>query len=66
MFTVGNVGHFFVVASFIFSFVFFISFLISEKSKNKIAWFRFGSLSFYVHALFVIGIISAIYFFNYK
>ena len=62
MFTVGNVGHFFVVASFIFSFVFFISFLISEKSKNKIAWFRFGSLSFYVHALFVIGIISAIYF----
>jgi|TARA_B110000263_G_scaffold102715_1_gene89845 cytochrome c-type biogenesis protein CcmF len=62
MFTVGNIGHFFVVASFVFSLVFFISFLISEKSKNKIEWFKFASLSFYIHALFVVGVISAIYY----
>ena len=49
MFTAGNIGHFFVVSSFVFSLVFIISFLISEKSKNKIEWFRFGSLAFYIH-----------------
>ncbi len=62
MFAAGNIGHFFVVSSFVFSFVFIISFLISEKSKNKIEWFRFGSLTFYIHSFFIVGIFIVIYY----
>ena len=62
MFTAGNIGHFFVVSSFVFSLVFIISFLISEKSKNKIEWFRFGSLTFYIHSFFIVGIFIVIYY----
>ena len=62
MFTAGNIGHFFVVSSFVFSLVFLISFLISEKSKNKIEWFRFGSLTFYIHSFFIVGIFIVIYY----
>ena len=61
MFKIGNIGHLFVLASFVFSFIFLLSYVISEKSKNNLSWFRFGRLNFLLHFISIIGVIISLY-----
>jgi len=62
MFTIGNIGHLFVLSSFVFSFIFFISYLISEKSKDKILWIKFGKIGFWLHTFFLFSVIITLYY----
>jgi cytochrome c-type biogenesis protein CcmF len=62
MFTVGNIGHLFVLSSFVFSFVFFVSYLISEKSKDKILWIKFGKVGFWLHTFSLFSVIIVLYY----
>ena len=62
MLTVGNIGHLFVLSSFVFSFVFFVSYLISEKSKDKTLWIKFGKIGFWLHTFFLFSVIITLYY----
>ncbi len=62
MFTVGEIGHFFILASFIFSLIFMVGYLFSEKSSEKISWFKFSKISFWAHAFFILATISTLYY----
>ena len=60
--TLGNIGHLFIISSFVFSVISFLSFVYFERSNYKLQWFRFGATSFYIHSIFIIGAISTIYY----
>ena len=62
MFTAGEIGHLFILASFIFSLIFMVGYLFSEKSSEKISWFKFSKISFWAHAFFILATISTLYF----
>ena len=62
MLSIGSLGHLFVLAAFVFSFVFLFSFLHSEKTKDQIAWYRFGRIAFYFHAFFLLASIVTLYY----
>jgi cytochrome c-type biogenesis protein CcmF len=55
---IGNLGHFFVIVSFVSSLASFFSYYkattVSELQKNQ--WLQNGKISFYLHVLSVIGI----------
>ena len=62
MLSIGSLGHLFVLAAFVFSFVFLFSFLHSEKTEDQIAWYRFGRIAFYFHAFFLLASIVTLYY----
>ena len=62
MFTAGEIGHLFILASFIFSLIFMVGYLFSEKSSEKISWFKFSKISFWAHAFFILATISTLYY----
>ena len=62
MLNIGSLGHLFVLAAFVFSFIFLLSFLRSEKSKDQIAWYKFGRIAFCFHAFFVLASIATLYY----
>jgi len=62
MFTAGNIGHLLVLSSFVFSFVFLVSYLISEKSRDKTSWIKFGRISFWLHSFFLLSVILTLYY----
>ena len=62
MLNIGSLGHLFVLAAFVFSFIFLLSFLRSEKSKDQIAWYKFGRIAFCLHAFFVLASIATLYY----
>ena len=62
MFTAGNIGHLLVLSSFVFSFVFLVSYLISEKSRDKTLWIKFGRISFWLHSFFLLSVILTLYY----
>jgi len=62
MLSIGSLGHLFVLAAFVFSFIFLFSFLHSEKTEDQIAWYRFGRIAFYFHAFFLLASIVTLYY----
>jgi len=61
MFTIGNIGHLFVISSFVFSISFLVGYLILEKNSNQIDWLRFSRLNYLFHALSIFGVIICLY-----
>jgi cytochrome c-type biogenesis protein CcmF len=57
---IGNLGHFFVVLSFVASLLAFVAYWKGIKQES--AWVRFANVTFYVHGIAVIGIVFALYF----
>ncbi|NBP69108.1 MAG: cytochrome C biogenesis protein, partial [Cytophagia bacterium] len=56
---IGNLGHFLVILSFIASLAAFFAYFKAtgkEDIQEKEAWLQNGKISFYVHALAVLGI----------
>jgi len=63
-FTIGDLGHFFVVLSFTGALVATISYLMAEISKpetEKAKWLALGKWSFYTHAFSVLGIVVSLF-----
>lgn len=59
---VGDLGHFFVILSFITSLIAFFSYLkATTSSLEKKAWELNGKVAFYIHTLSVIGITIALF-----
>ena len=61
MFTIGNIGHLFVISSFVFSISFLVGYLILEKNSNQIDWLRFSRLNYLLHTLSIFGVIICLY-----
>ncbi len=62
--TIGDLGHLFVVISFIASLLATASYLWAELSKNEIekkSWFKLGNISFIIHGLSVFGIVASLF-----
>lgn len=55
---IGNLGHFFVILSFVSSAAAFLSYFraVSAEGDTKAAWLVNGKISFYIHAMAVLGI----------
>lgn len=67
----GNIGHFFVILSFVASLIGSIAFLLSSKSKlltNEVNWQKIGKSSFVVHSASVFGIFFILFYliFNHR
>lgn len=56
---IGNLGHFFVILSFVASLVAFIAYWRGGKDAS---WVRFANVTFVVHTVAVIGIVATLYF----
>ena len=61
MFTIGNIGHLFVISSFVFSLSFLLGYLILEKNKDQNAWLRFSRLNYLLHTISIFGVIVCLY-----
>lgn len=57
---IGNLGHFFVILSFIAALVAVVAYWQSVKNPDQ--WIRFANASFYIHGVAVLGIIFALFF----
>jgi len=60
--TIGDIGHFLLISSFVLSFVSLLGFLYHESSNYQDSWFKFASRSFYLHGVTAILAISLIYY----
>jgi len=61
---IGNLGHFFVITSFVAALVAFFSYfkaMVTEDIVKKEGWLLNGKISFYVHALAVLGIVVTLF-----
>ncbi|MBX2944697.1 MAG: cytochrome c biogenesis protein CcsA [Cyclobacteriaceae bacterium] len=61
---IGNLGHFFVITSFVAALVAFFSYFkatITQDIDKKHGWLLNGRISFYVHALAVLGIVVTLF-----
>jgi cytochrome c-type biogenesis protein CcmF len=63
---IGNLGRMAVVFSFITSILSAVSYYFAEKKPQETHWAKTAKLSFYVHTLAVLTIISALFFIIYK
>ncbi len=62
MLTIGDLGHALVISSFVFSFFFLLSYIVSEKSSKSKEWVLFGKANFYFHFLSTLGVIFCLYY----
>ena len=60
--TIGDIGHFLLISSFVLSFVSLLGFLYHESSNYQESWFKFASTSFYLHGITTLLAISLIYY----
>ncbi len=60
--TIGDIGHFLLITSFVLSFVSLLGFLYHESSNYQESWFKFASTSFYLHGITTLLAISLIYY----
>ncbi|HRJ29256.1 MAG TPA: cytochrome c biogenesis protein CcsA [Cyclobacteriaceae bacterium] len=61
---IGNLGHFFVITSFVAALVAFFSYFkatVTQDIDKKNGWLLNGRISFYVHALAVLGIVVTLF-----
>lgn len=61
---IGNLGHFFVITSFVSALIAFFSYFkatVTEDIVKKEGWLLNGKISFYVHALAVLGIVVTLF-----
>lgn len=61
---IGNLGHFFVITSFVAALVAFFSYFkatVAQDIVKKHGWLLNGRISFYVHALAVLGIVITLF-----
>ncbi len=61
---IGNLGHFFVIVSFVAALVAFFSYFkatVTEDLDRKAGWLLNGRIGFYVHALAVLGIVVTLF-----
>ena len=61
MFTIGNIGHLFVISSFIFSISFLVGYLILEKNRDQLDWLKFSRLNYLFHTFSIFGVIICLY-----
>ena len=61
MFTIGNIGHLFVISSFVSSICFLVGYLISEKNNIESGWLRFGKINYLFHTISILGVIACLY-----
>ena len=60
--TIGDIGHFLLISSFVLSFVSLLGFLYHESSNYQESWFKFAYTSFYLHGITTLLAISLIYY----
>ena len=60
--SIGDIGHFLLISSFVLSFVSLLGFIYHESSNYQHTWFKFASTSFYLHGLTTLFAISLIYY----
>lgn len=65
---VGNFGHFMVIMAFVSALVSGFAYWRAQQSNDieKPRWVKYGRIAFYVHALSVVGVVSALYFIIHK
>ena len=63
---IGNIGRMAVVFSFITSILSAISYYFAEKKPLEIHWAKTAKVSYYIHSIAVLTIISALFFIIYK
>ncbi len=66
---IGNLGHFFVISSFVASLVAAYAYIIATVEKDIIksqAWKHFARVAFYVHGGLVIGVIGSLFYIIYN
>ncbi|MEQ9229696.1 MAG: cytochrome c biogenesis protein CcsA, partial [Cyclobacteriaceae bacterium] len=57
---VGNLGHFFVILSFVAALIAVIGYWLGSKEEGN--WTRFANISFWVHGLATIGIVASLFY----
>lgn len=73
-FKIGDLGHLFVITSFITSIIasysYWKSTVLSQKTSlldpEAISWKKFGRFSFFIHAVSVLGIVASLFFIIYN
>ena len=60
--SIGDIGHFLLISSFVLSFVSLLGFIYHESSNYQHTWFKFASTSFYLNGLTTLFAISLIYY----
>ncbi|WKN40786.1 heme lyase CcmF/NrfE family subunit [Tunicatimonas pelagia] len=66
---IGNLGHFFVISSFVASLVAAYAYITATVEKDIIksqTWKRFARLAFYIHGGLVIGVIGSLFYIIYN
>lgn len=66
---IGNLGHFFVITSFVTALLAAFSFFKGNKQSNldvKEEWLKNGRILFYVHFAAIIGVIASLFFIIYN
>ncbi|MCS6820405.1 MAG: cytochrome c biogenesis protein CcsA [Microscillaceae bacterium] len=70
--TLGNIGHLSVIVAFVASLVSFYAYLIATLAQQKQnlpleqSWKRFARISFYVHSLAVVSVITTLFIIIYQ
>lgn len=68
-YTIGNLGHLFVIASFVSALFTFILYVKADRTQDldrKNQWLQNGRWGFYLHTAFVMGIIFSLFFIIYN
>ena len=61
MFSLGSVGHLFILSSFVFAVLSSLSYFCADSSRDKLDWYQFGRLSFSLHSFFILASIVVLY-----
>jgi cytochrome c-type biogenesis protein CcmF len=66
---IGNLGHLFVIASFVTAIFTFVIYVKADRTKDlalQSQWLQNGRIGFYLHTTFVMGIIASLFIIIYK
>ncbi len=61
MFSLGSIGHLFILSSFVFAILSTVSYLFADNAKDKLDWYQFGKFSFSLHSFFILASIAILY-----
>lgn len=67
--TIGDIGHLFVIISFVTALISIINFFFSEREKNglkKEQWLKNGTATYIVHGFSVFGIVGILFYIIYN